>query len=65
MVNQVETYSVCTYIKNAEFFNLNAPEPENTEEKTRFRYSARMLVGWLKDLEDKWDKIKVTQRIRR
>lgn len=59
MVNQVETFSVCTYIKNAEFFNLNAPEPESTEEKTRFRYSARMLVGWLKDLEDKWDKIKV------
>lgn len=60
MANQPETFSVCTYIKNSEYFKFSAPEPENPEERTRFRYSARMLVGWLKDLDDKWDKVKVS-----
>lgn len=60
MNNQPEPFSVCTYIKNTEYFNLNAPEPDNPEERSRYRYSARMLVNWLKDLDDKWDGIRVS-----
>jgi DUF971 family protein len=50
--NQPQPFSVCTILKDVEVYNPVTPEHEE-------RYNNRSFFKELKDLDDKWDKIKV------
>lgn len=50
--NQTQPFSVCTILKDEEVYNPISPEHEE-------RYNNRSFFKELKDLDDKWDKIKV------
>ena len=50
--NQPQPFSVCTILKDEEVYNPITPEHEE-------RYNNRSFFKELKDLDDKWDKIKV------
>ncbi|XP_070507360.1 ankyrin repeat domain-containing protein 11-like [Chironomus tepperi] len=49
--NQPQPFSVCTILKDEEVYNPITPEQEE-------RYNNRSFFKELKDLDDKWDKIK-------
>lgn len=50
--NQPQPFSVCTILKDEEVYNPVTPEHEE-------RYNNRSFFKELKELDDKWDKIKV------
>ncbi len=61
LANQPMPYSVCTILKDEEVY---VPLDNKTEEKSkdgRSRYNGRMFLSWLEDVDDKWDKVKVTK----
>lgn len=58
--NQTLPFSVCTILKDQEVYNLLTPEQEEKDINARSRYNGRLFLSWLQDVDDKWDKIKVT-----
>ncbi len=63
LANQSLPYSVCTILKDEELYN---PIVEATEDKTRdarSRFNGRIFLSWLQDVDDKWEKIKVSKKI--
>jgi ankyrin repeat domain-containing protein 11/12 len=52
--NQPQPFSVCTIVKDDEVYNPVTPEHEE-------KYNNRSFFKELKDLDDKWDKIKVRE----
>lgn len=54
--NQSQPFSVCTILKDEEVYNSITPEHEE-------RYNNRSFFKELKDLDDKYDKIKVRNNI--
>lgn len=63
MAYQSFPFSVCTYIKDEEVYNMLTPEIDDKEKNARCRFNGRLLLSWLQDVDDKWEKIKVTQFI--
>lgn len=57
---QPAPYSVCTLIKDEEIYNLITPEQEEKDRNARSRFNGRLLLSWLQDVDDKWEKIKVS-----
>ncbi|XP_068149104.1 ankyrin repeat domain-containing protein 11 [Drosophila tropicalis] len=55
---QSEPYSVCTYLKDDEVYNMMTPEQDEKEKSARCRFNGRLLLSWLQDVDDKWEKIK-------
>ncbi|XP_046807537.1 ankyrin repeat domain-containing protein 11, partial [Lucilia cuprina] len=51
-------FSVCTYIKDEEVYNMLTPELDDKEKNARCRFNGRLLLSWLQDVDDKWEKIK-------
>jgi len=35
------------------------PEQDEKEKSARCRFNGRLLLSWLQDVDDKWEKIKV------
>lgn len=63
LANQSLPYSACTILKDEEVYNIITPEQEEQEEKdrnARSRYNGRLFLSWLQDVDDKWEKIKVS-----
>lgn len=60
MSYQSYPFSVCTYIKDEEVYNMLTPEIDDKEKNARCRFNGRLLLSWLQDVDDKWEKIKVT-----
>lgn len=56
---QTLPFSVCTYIKDEEVYNMVTPELDEKEKNARCRFNGRLLLSWLQDVDDKWEKIKV------
>ncbi|KAH8257042.1 hypothetical protein KR038_001761 [Drosophila bunnanda] len=61
---QSAPYSVCTYLKDDEVYNLFTPEQDEKEKSARCRFNGRLLLSWLQDVDDKWEKIKESMVLR-
>lgn len=61
LANQEQPFSVCTFLKDEEVYNLITPEQEEKDRNARSRYTGRMFISWLQDVDDKWEKIKVRE----
>ncbi|KAH8379615.1 hypothetical protein KR009_006042 [Drosophila setifemur] len=61
---QSAPYSVCTYLKDDEVYNLITPEQDEKEKSARCRFNGRLLLSWLQDVDDKWEKIKESMVMR-
>ncbi|KAH8327857.1 hypothetical protein KR067_001053 [Drosophila pandora] len=61
---QSAPYSVCTYLKDDEVYNLITPEQDEKEKSARCRFNGRLLLSWLQDVDDKWEKIKESMVLR-
>lgn len=59
LANQSLPFSVCTILKDEEVYNMITPEQEEKDRNARSRYNGRLFIGWLQDVDDKWEKIKV------
>lgn len=57
---QCAPYSVCTFLKDDEIYNMITPEQDEKEKSARCRFNGRLLLSWLQDVDDKWEKIKVS-----
>lgn len=55
---QCAPYSVCTFLKDDEIYNMITPEQDEKEKSARCRFNGRLLLSWLQDVDDKWEKIK-------
>lgn len=56
--------SVCTYIKEEEVYNMLTPEQDDKDKNARYRFNGRLLLSWLQDVDDKWEKIKESMVLR-
>ena len=60
IANQSQPFSVCTIMKDEEVYNIITPEQEEKyRNKNRERSHGRVFYQALKELDDKYDKIKV------
>ena len=60
LANQVLPFSVCTILKDEEVYNIISAEQEEKDRNARSRYNGRLFLSWLQDVDDKWEKIKVS-----
>ncbi|XP_073842366.1 uncharacterized protein isoform X3 [Musca autumnalis] len=58
MACQLLPFSACSYMKDDEVYNIVTHEQEDKEKNARYRYNGRLLLSWLQDVDDKWEKIK-------
>lgn len=66
LANQPLPYSACTILKDEEVYNLIGPDTDDKDlmehkkdkRTDRYRYNGRLFIKWLRDIDDKWDKIK-------
>ncbi|XP_075161043.1 uncharacterized protein LOC142233862 [Haematobia irritans] len=63
MACQLLPLSVCSYMKDDEVYNILTHEQEDKERNARYRFNGRLLLSWLQDVDDKWEKIKVSLNI--
>ncbi|XP_023164841.2 uncharacterized protein LOC111595376 [Drosophila hydei] len=61
---QAAPYSVCTFLKDDEIYNMITPEQDEKEKSARCRFNGRLLLSWLQDVDDKWEKIKESMVLR-
>ncbi|XP_037935934.1 ankyrin repeat domain-containing protein 12 [Teleopsis dalmanni] len=57
-------YSVCTLLKDEEVYNVITPEQEEKDRNARNRFNGRLLLSWLQDVDDKYEKIKESMLLR-
>lgn len=62
LANQSVPFSACTILKDEEVYNIITPEQEEKDRNARSRYNGRLFLSWLQDVDDKWEKIKVSTR---
>ena len=60
LANQALPFSVCTLLKDQEVYSALTPEQEEKDRNARSRYNGRLFLSWLQDVDDKWEKIKVS-----
>ena len=63
LANQSVPFSVCTILRDEDVFNIVENPKEQSDDKTkdvRSRYNGRLFLSWLQDVDDKWERIKVT-----
>lgn len=58
LANQSQPLSVCTVLREDEIYNNMDYEQDEKEKNTRSRYNGRQFLSWIKDVDDKYDKIK-------
>lgn len=64
IANQAVPFSTCTILKDEEVYNIITPEQEEKyRNKNRERSHGRVFYQALKELDDKWDRIKVKFKI--
>jgi hypothetical protein len=63
LANQSLPFSVCTILKDEEVYNVITPEQEEKDRNARSRYNGRLFLSWLQDVDDKWEKIKVSVEV--
>lgn len=61
LANQSVPFSVCTVLKDDEVFDIRTPEQEEKkDENACSHYNGSIFYSWLQEVDDKWEKIKVT-----
>ena len=60
LANQPLPYSVCTFMRDENVYTPIDPCQEEKNRDIRSRYNGRLFLSWLQDVDDKWEKIKVT-----
>lgn len=60
LANQALPFSACTILRDEEVYSAITPEQEEKDRNARSRYNGRLFLSWLQDVDDKWEKIKVT-----
>ena len=60
LANQALPFSVCTLLKDQEVYSALTPEQEEKDRNARSRYNGRLFLSWLQEVDDKWEKIKVS-----
>lgn len=60
LANQSLPFSACTILRDEEVYNMITPEQEEKDRNARSRYNGRLFISWLQDVDDKWEKIKVS-----
>ena len=60
LANQSLPFSFCTYIRDAEIYTPIDMQQEEKNRDIRSRYNGRLFLSWLQDVDDKWEKIKVS-----
>lgn len=63
LANQSLPFSACTILRDEEVYNMITPEQEEKDRNARSRYNGRLFISWLQDVDDKWEKIKVSVMI--
>ncbi|XP_061388180.1 uncharacterized protein LOC133323240 [Musca vetustissima] len=64
MACQLLPFSACSYMKDDEVYNMLTHDQEDKEKNARYRYNGRLLLSWLQDVDDKWEKIKESMVLR-
>ncbi|XP_033754138.1 ankyrin repeat domain-containing protein 11-like [Pecten maximus] len=65
LANQSLPLSMCTLLRDEEIYNTIDPEQvEEKEKNVRSRYNGRQFLSWLKDVDDKYEKIKESLLLR-
>jgi hypothetical protein len=62
LANQPLPYSVCTFMRDENVYTPIDPCQEEKNRDIRSRYNGRLFLSWLQDVDDKWEKIKVSSR---
>lgn len=60
LANQALPFSACTILRDEEVYSAITPEQEEKDRNARSRYNGRLFLSWLQDVDDKWEKIKVS-----
>ncbi len=60
LANQPFPYSVCTILRDEEIYTPIDSQAEEKNRDIRSRYNGRLFLSWLQDVDDKWEKIKVS-----
>ncbi|XP_070574394.1 ankyrin repeat domain-containing protein 12-like isoform X2 [Ptychodera flava] len=61
LANQSIPYSVCSILRDQDIYNMPEQQPPDEDGKSiRARYNGRQLISWLRDVDDKYEKIKET-----
>ena len=63
LANQSLPFSFCTYIRDAEIYTPIDMQQEEKNRDIRSRYNGRLFLSWLQDVDDKWEKIKVSESL--
>lgn len=63
LANQSLPFSACTILRDEEVYNMITPEQEEKDRNARSRYNGRLFISWLQDVDDKWEKIKVSNLV--
>jgi len=64
LANQSLPFSVCTILRDEEVYSAITPEQEEKDRIARSRYNGRLFISWLRDVDDKWEKIKEAMLLR-
>jgi hypothetical protein len=54
---------VCTILKDEELYNPIVETSEDKSRDVRSRFNGRIFLSWLQDVDDKWEKIKVSKML--
>ncbi|XP_077983062.1 uncharacterized protein LOC144437904 [Glandiceps talaboti] len=61
MANQSVPFSVCSILRDQEIYNMpEQQQPEEDGKSIRQRFNGRQFLSWLRDVDDKYEKIKET-----
>ena len=64
MANQSIPLSVCAILRDEDIYNPIDPSAEDRDKNIRSRYNGRQFFSWLRDVDDKYEKIKVSRSIK-
>jgi len=61
LANQPLPFSVCTVLKDNDVYKImKHKQEEYKNEHVHSGYNGRIFLSWLQEIDDKWEKIKVT-----
>merc|ERR1712203_235709 len=60
LANQPLPHGVCTFMRDENVYTPIDPCQEEKNRDIRSRYNGRLFLSWLQDVDDKWERIKVT-----
>ena len=59
LANQSIPLSVCTIMRDEDIYSSLEGDGDERDKNIRSRYNGRQFLSWLRDVDDKYEKIKV------